>query len=166
MPRSLLRGYLMRTVIYGVGYPVSCGGDLLLNPDAVSVAQSNRTLIEYCEKDPRAGIVWGRLVDHSDMPLPAMEIRRRCSELWWICRSAGRLSVGSRGIFRRLLGRCSMKFHHASRSGACHGCQGPSCVAGEQSGMKLAALMNRFLNYEDVDLCLSATPYGWEVCMS
>lgn len=72
--------------------------------------------------------------------------------------------MGSRGIFRRLLGLCSMKFHHASRSGACHRCRGHSCVAGVQSEMKCGALMNRSLYFEDVDLCLRITQSGWEVC--
>lgn len=48
------------------------------------------------------------------------------------------------------------------RSLSC-GCRAHSCVAGVQSGMKCGALMNRSLNFEDVDLCLRVTQSGWEV---
>ena len=44
----------------------------LLNPDAVAPAQAIRTLIRFFEKHLQAGIVGGRLVDPSGLPLQSM----------------------------------------------------------------------------------------------
>lgn len=76
-----------------------------IKSDAVSVAQAIRTLIEFCEKHPRAGIVGGRLVDRSGLPLQAMGDRPSLFRLVvdkpmaWMAKR-----VESQGILRRLLG--------------------------------------------------------------
>ncbi|MEO8324871.1 MAG: glycosyltransferase family 2 protein, partial [Nitrospirota bacterium] len=146
---------------------VASGGSyvLLLNPDAVATAQAIRTLIEFCEKHPRAGIVGGRLVDRSGLPLQAMGDRPSLFRLVvdkpmaWMAKR-----VGSQGILRRLLGRCSTKCHlpHEAEpvawvSGAFLCCR--RAIWNEIGGFD----EQFFLYYEDVDLCLRVSEAGWEV---
>ncbi|MEO6202423.1 MAG: glycosyltransferase family 2 protein, partial [Nitrospirales bacterium] len=85
---------------------------LFLNPDTIAGVQAIRTLIQFYEKHPQVGIVGGRLVDPCGLPLQSMGDRPSLfrlvvdKQMAWMAKR-----VGSQGIFRRLLGRCSAKFH-------------------------------------------------------
>lgn len=138
---------------------------LFLNPDTIARVESIRTLIQFNEKHPRVGILGGRLVDPTGLPLQSMGDTPSLTglvmdkPLAWIAKR-----VGPRGFIRQMLGRCSAKFHmphEAQRvawvSGAFLGCQ--RSIWNEIGGFD----EQFFMYYEDVDLCLRATQVGWEV---
>ena len=149
-----------------IGVAASSGSFvLLLNPDAVAPAQAIRTVLEFCEQHPQAGIVGGSLVDPSGLPLQSMGDMPSLPRLVldkpmaWVAKH-----VGPRGLFRWVLGQCSAKFrlpHEAEPvawvSGAFLCCR--RSIWNEIGGFD----EQFFLYYEDVDLCLRVSQAGWEV---
>jgi len=149
-----------------IGVAASSGSFVfLLNPDAVAPAQAIRSLVGFFEKHPRAGIVGGRLVDPSGLPLESMGDRPTLVRLVlgkpieWMAKR-----VNPSGVLCRMLGKISPKFrspHEAERvtwvSGAALCCRRQ--VWNDTGGFD----ENFFLYYEDVDLCLRAAQVGWEV---
>ena len=149
-----------------IGVAASSGSFiLLLNPDAVASTQAIRTLLEFCEKHPRAGIVGGRLVDPSGLPLQSMGDMPSLTRLvldkpmTWVAKR-----VGSRGIFRRLLGRCSAKFRLSHEAEPVAWVSGAFLCCRRSSWNEVGGFDEQFfLYYEDVDLCLRASQAGWGV---
>ncbi|HBP88495.1 MAG TPA: hypothetical protein DD706_12440 [Nitrospiraceae bacterium] len=149
-----------------IGVAASSGSFVLfLNPDTIPRVEAIRTLIQFYGKHPRVGIIGGRLVDPSGLPLQSMGDTPSLTGLVldkpmaWLARR-----VGPQGFFRRVLGRCSAKFrmpHEAEPvawvSGAFLCCRGS--IWNEIGGFD----EKFFLYYEDVDLCLRATQAGWGV---
>ncbi len=149
-----------------IGVAASSGSFvLLLNPDAVAPAQAIRMLLEFCEQHPRVGIVGGRLVDPSGLPLQSMGDKPSLSRLVldkpmaWVAKR-----VGFRGIFRRLLGRCSAKFRLAHEAEPVAWVSGAFLCCRRSIWNEIAGFDEQFfLYYEDVDLCLRASQAGWGV---
>jgi len=149
-----------------IGVSASSGSFIfLLNPDAVAPAQAIRTLIEFCEKHPRAGIVGGCLVDPSGLPLQSMGDRPSLTRLVvdkpmaWVAKH-----VGPRGLFRRVLGRCSAKFRLPHDAEPVPWVSGAALCCRRQAWNDTGGFDEKFfLYYEDVDLCLRASQVGWEV---
>jgi GT2 family glycosyltransferase len=149
-----------------IGVAASSGSFVfLLNPDAVAPAQAIRSLVGFLEKHPRAGIVGGRLVDPSGLPLESMGDRPTLVRLVlgkpieWVAKR-----VNLSGVVSRALGKIYPKFrlpHEAEPvtwvSGAALCCRRQ--VWNDTGGFD----ENFFLYYEDVDLCLRAAQVGWEV---
>ncbi len=149
-----------------VGVRASSGEHILfLNPDAVALPEAYRQLWSFLAGKSQIGIVGGRLIDPSGVPLQSMGDRP--SLIGQILdKPLGVLSryVPSEGRCRKILGSLSSKFRLPVKpdrvvwvSGAALGCR-RTCLD-EIGGFD----EKFFLYYEDVDLCVRAAQAGWEI---
>jgi GT2 family glycosyltransferase len=149
-----------------IGVSASSGSFiLLLNPDAVASAQAIRTLIEFCGKHPRVGIVGGCLVDPSGLPLQSMGDRPTVVRLVlekpieWIATRANPC-----GVLRRTIGKYCAKLCLPHVPERVDWVSGAALCCRRQTWNDIGGFdENFFLYYEDVDLCLRAAQVGWEV---
>lgn len=149
-----------------IGVSASSGSFIfLLNPDAVAPAKAIRTLIEFCETHPRAGIVGGRLVDPSGLPLQSMGDRPTVVRLVlekpieWMAKR-----VSPCGILHRAIGKYCAKFRLPHVAEPVDWVSGAALCCRRQAWNNTGGFdENFFLYYEDVDLCLRAAHVGWEV---
>ena len=149
-----------------IGVAASSGSYVfLLNPDAVASAQAIRTLVEFFEKHPRAGIVGGRLVDPSGLPLESMGNRPTLVRLLlgkpigW-----GAKRVDPSGMFGRAIGKIFPKFRSPHKAEPVTWVSGAALCCRRQVWNDTGGFdENFFLYFEDVDLCLRAAQVGLEV---
>lgn len=149
-----------------IGVTASSGDFFLfLNPDAIARVEAIRTLIQFYEKHPRVGIIGGRLVDPSGLPLQSMGDTPSLTglvldkPLAWMAKR-----VGPRGFFRQMLGRCSAKFCMPHEAGPVAWVSGAFLCCRRSIWNEIGGFDEQFfMYYEDVDLCLRATQAGWEV---
>jgi hypothetical protein len=149
-----------------IGVTASSGSFiLLLNPDAVAPAQAIRQFIAFFEKHPRAGLVGGRLVDPSGLPLQSMGDRPTVVRLVlekpieWVA-----TRVNPSGVLRRTIGKYFAKFRLPQVAEPVDWVSGAALCCRRQAWNDTGGFdENFFLYYEDVDLCLRAGQVGWEV---
>lgn len=149
-----------------IGVAASSGSFiLLLNPDAVASAQAIREFIAFFDKHPRAGIVGGRLVDPSGLPLQSMGDRPTVVRLVlekpieWVVRR-----VNPCGVWRRSIDQYCAKNRLPSVAEPVDWVSGAALCCRRQAWNDTGGFDEKFfLYYEDVDLCLRATQVGWEV---
>ena len=149
-----------------IGMTASSGSfALFLNPDTIATEKALRTLFRFYERHPRVGIVGGRLVDPSGRPLQSMGDTPSLTglvldkPLAWMAKR-----VGPRGLFRRVVGRCSTKFCIPHQAEPVAWVSGAFLCCRRSIWKDIGGFDEKFfLYYEDVDLCLRATQAGWEV---
>jgi hypothetical protein len=149
-----------------IGVAASKGSFIFfLNPDAVAPVQAIRVLIGFFEKHPRAGIVGGRLVDPSGLPLQSIGDRPTFVRLVlekpieWVAQR-----INPFGMLRRALGRYFAKFRMPSGAEPVPWVSGAALCCRRQAWDETGGFDEKFfLYYEDVDLCLRAAKVGWEV---
>ena len=149
-----------------IGVAASSGSLVfLLNPDAVAPAPAIRTLIGFFEKHLQAGIVGGRLVDPSGLPLQSMGDRPTFVRLVlekpieWMAQR-----INPFGILRRGLEKYFAKFRMPGGAEQVAWVSGAALCCRRQAWEDIGGFDEKFfLYYEDVDLCLRAAKVGWEV---
>lgn len=149
-----------------IGVAASGGSTVvLLNPDAIASAQSIRLLVEFLAKHPRAGIVGGRLIDFSGLPLQSMGDHPSVVRLV-LEKPLGLVAkrVKAQGIFRRAIERYCAKLRVAHAAERVAWVSGAALCCRRQTWDDIGGFdENFFLYYEDVDLCLRAAQKFWEV---
>ena len=149
-----------------IGAEASSGPFLFfLNPDAVAAPQAIITLCKFLEEHPQAGIVGGRLLDPWGRPLQAMGDRPSLGALV-MDKPLALLAqhVESRGIWRTILGKLSLKFRLSKASEKVAWVSGAALCCRRRLWDEVKGFDEKFfLYYEDVDLCLRASQEGWEV---
>jgi GT2 family glycosyltransferase len=138
---------------------------LFLNPDAIASAQTIRTFLDTFEKYPRAGIVGGRLIDPSGLPLQSIGDRPTLvglileKPLKWL---TGHLNP--EGRLHRAIGRYFAKLRVSYEAEPVAWVSGAALSCRRQVWSDTGGFDEKFfLYYEDVDLCLRAAQQGWEI---
>lgn len=149
-----------------IGVMASSGSVVfLLNPDAIATPETVHTLMRLLERQPRAGIVGGRLVDPSGLPLQSMGDRPTLVRLVlekpieWVSKR-----VNPSGVWPKVVGKYVAKLRLPHEAQPVAWVSGAALCCRRQVWKDIGGFdENFFLYYEDVDLCLRAVQSGWEV---